>query len=406
MALLTHPTGTTGTGVKPVSGDSLSYPQVFDLIGKELPIATGLIVSLLPRGGVQIVQPQRVSEPLLRAYQREYSNEDRVTWQALLQGKAVGSTRVFEYKTDLDGMYYFTRFLRPNGLMFYAAAPIASPTFEGYHGVLWLGRTQEQGDFSNDELRTIERIAAEVSEASISTRTQRLPKTYDPSTPWLHRLSDKTFIFDERLKQIYPGRNPQGLDGVLHDHMIRQARQALDDHKKKAEVADRALLPDSDGDLWTFRVTVADSIPAIGDGSFVFLCLQPQASDWAALSNSDLQADSEISRLLPAVRFMSKEFRSSPTLTDIAKQVHLSPFHFHRRFTELMGLTPKHFLLECQIDEAKRELVSKNKPLPQLATDCGFAHQSHFTSRFKQSTGLTPTRWRRLAARRAAADQA
>jgi AraC family transcriptional regulator len=31
-----------------------------------------------------------------------------------------------------------------------------------------------------------------------------------------------------------------------------------------------------------------------------------------------------------------------------------------------------------------------------IASSCGFAHQSHFTSRFKQATGLTPTRWRKL----------
>jgi AraC family transcriptional regulator len=36
--------------------------------------------------------------------------------------------------------------------------------------------------------------------------------------------------------------------------------------------------------------------------------------------------------------------------------------------------------------------------LSEIAKECGFAHQSHFTSRFKQATGLTPTRWRRLAA--------
>jgi AraC family transcriptional regulator len=35
--------------------------------------------------------------------------------------------------------------------------------------------------------------------------------------------------------------------------------------------------------------------------------------------------------------------------------------------------------------------------LAEIATACGFAHQSHFTSRFKQATGLTPTRWRRFA---------
>jgi AraC family transcriptional regulator len=94
---------------------------------------------------------------------------------------------------------------------------------------------------------------------------------------------------------------------------------------------------------------------------------------------------------------MQAEFHRSPTLNEIAKTVHLSPFHFHRRFAQLLGITPKHFLLECQIHEAKTQLLARKKSLAQIATDCGFAHQSHFTSRFKQATGLTPTRWRRLA---------
>lgn len=395
----------SGLAALPLVGDSLSYPQVFDHIAKTLPHATGLLITLAPRGGLQIVQPQRVSEPLLRSYHRDYAQEDRVAWQALLSGKAVGSTRVFD-KAEEDTVFFMTRFLRPHGLRYYAAAPLQSPTFDGYAGVLWLGRTQEQGDFSNEELATLEHLAAELSAVAVSVREQRHSSEQDKALPWLHRLSAKSFVFDARLKQLLPAANPEGLDGVLHDHMIRQARTALDELKAKKDVTDRAALPDSDGDLWTFKVAAYATLPALGEGPFVFLCLQPQASDWTALSNSDFQADSEIARLLPSVRFMSKEFRTSPTLTDIAKQVHLSPFHFHRRFTELMGLTPKHFLLECQIDEAKRELVTKQKPLPQLATDCGFAHQSHFTSRFKQSTGLTPTRWRRLAQRRSSSDQA
>jgi AraC family transcriptional regulator len=94
---------------------------------------------------------------------------------------------------------------------------------------------------------------------------------------------------------------------------------------------------------------------------------------------------------------MQDHFSKGPTLVSISKTVHLSPFHFHRRFTELLGITPKHFLLDCQIEEAKRMLVAREKGLAEIATACGFAHQSHFTSRFKQATGLTPTRWRRLA---------
>jgi AraC family transcriptional regulator len=125
--------------------------------------------------------------------------------------------------------------------------------------------------------------------------------------------------------------------------------------------------------------------------------MQPSCAEWATVRPSDVQADAEMARLIPALKFMRQEFHRGPTLGEIAKQVHLSPFHFHRRFAELLGLTPKHYLLECQITEAKVQLLARKKELSQIATDCGFAHQSHFTSRFKQATGLTPTRWRRLA---------
>jgi AraC family transcriptional regulator len=45
-------------------------------------------------------------------------------------------------------------------------------------------------------------------------------------------------------------------------------------------------------------------------------------------------------------------------------------------------------------------LLSRLKDLAVIARDCGFAHQSHFTSRFKQATGLTPTKWRRMMTER------
>ena len=34
---------------------------------------------------------------------------------------------------------------------------------------------------------------------------------------------------------------------------------------------------------------------------------------------------------------MQQEFHRTPTLDEISAKAHLSPFHFHRRFTELLG---------------------------------------------------------------------
>jgi AraC-like DNA-binding protein len=162
----------------------------------------------------------------------------------------------------------------------------------------------------------------------------------------------------------------------------------------------RLLLPDSTGDHWVFNTAAYKSYAGLGGGPVVFFCLQPGCRLWSTIRPTDFAADEEISRLIPSLKIMRQEFSRGPTLGEISRTVHLSPFHFHRRFTELIGLTPKHFMLDCQVCECKSQLLSGKKSLAKIAKDCGFAHQSHFTSRFKQATGMTPTRWRRMARER------
>jgi AraC-like DNA-binding protein len=202
------------------------------------------------------------------------------------------------------------------------------------------------------------------------------------------------------LKQRLPDSDLSLLDERLQQQMLQHAQDRLDNLDGETPIIDRLQLPDSRGDLWVFHVVTRKTYPAMGEGPFVFFCLPPSCCEWVSVKPSDFQADEELSRLIPALKFMEAEYRRGPALGEIAKTAHLSPFHFHRRFTELLGMTPKHFMLDCQIDEAKRMLVAHEKELAEIASICGFAHQSHFTSRFKQTTGLTPTKWRRLAIER------
>jgi len=44
---------------------------------------------------------------------------------------------------------------------------------------------------------------------------------------------------------------------------------------------------------------------------------------------------------------------------------------------------------------AKRLLRSPGIPLIEVAHECGFANQSHFTTMFKRVTGSTPAAFRR-----------
>ncbi len=379
------------------TGDAVAFPRFFDALAREVPFAAGLIITTLPRGTSQIVQPQRVSELLFKSYSRDFWREDKVTWMAMSQQRLVTLGDLPDAREVSEGRFG-REFLAESGLSSLAAVYVKSPVFDGYPGVIWVGRNSEQGDFNAAEQATLRDAASELGEAIAGVRAARL--TGVQRHDWEHALASRFFVFDETGRRFLPAEIPPAMEPHLYDGVARAARAALDERIAGKEVTDRVQIPDVDGELWTFHVVVHDQLEALGPGRFAVLALQPICTDWAAFVSADVQGDPELARLAPAIRFMQKEFRRSPTLADIAKTVHLSPFHFHRRFTDLVGLTPKHFLLECQIHESKAELSGKTKPLPQIATDCGFAHQSHFTSRFKQSTGLTPTRWRRLAARR------
>jgi AraC-like DNA-binding protein len=401
MAKSTHDSGTFDV-LKTVRGESVNYGQFFDHLREAMQITEGAVITTLPRGSLQIAQPPRISEVLLRSYSKDFHAFDRPSWTAILKRKAVRAGDSWSSAQEYESSRYRREFLAPNGLQYAAAAPLAAPVLGGYPGALTVYRTAEQGRFTDAELAQLGEFAKQLDAAIERARGTRKPKSSGsgagaPAALLRPQMRGRQFIFDAHARPRVGEDDLSRLDDRLRQGMVQHVQQRIAQLNGKAVAGDRVTLPDSHGDLWVFRVVVHRQYPALGDGPFVFFCLQPDTIDWGTLRPGDFQADSELARLIPALKFMEQEFHRGPTLGEIARTVHLSPFHFHRRFTELLGITPKHFLLDCQIAQAKRELISGEKELAEIATACGFAHQSHFTSRFKQATGLTPTRWRRLA---------
>ena len=55
-----------------------------------------------------------------------------------------------------------------------------------------------------------------------------------------------------------------------------------------------------------------------------------------------------------------------------------------------LGKSPYAYVVECRIEEAKRQLLETGASLAEIALATGFGSQSHFTTRFRRSTGVTP----------------
>ncbi|MDL5155131.1 AraC family transcriptional regulator [Actinomycetospora termitidis] len=83
------------------------------------------------------------------------------------------------------------------------------------------------------------------------------------------------------------------------------------------------------------------------------------------------------------------------TLDELAGAVGLSKFHFARQFRGSTGTTPHEFVLRRRMERARLLLERTDTPLPEVASSCGFADQSHMNRVFRKRSGTTPGAVRR-----------
>src|SRR5690242_17900139 len=86
-------------------GESVSFLTFSDTLSRRVSHNIAMLLSTLPRGGIQIVQPQRLSDALVKPYGREFSVEDRPTWRAMVDGGVVTTA-----DTWTDGSFETSRF--------------------------------------------------------------------------------------------------------------------------------------------------------------------------------------------------------------------------------------------------------------------------------------------------------
>ncbi|TAH17829.1 MAG: methylated-DNA--[protein]-cysteine S-methyltransferase [Cytophagales bacterium] len=104
----------------------------------------------------------------------------------------------------------------------------------------------------------------------------------------------------------------------------------------------------------------------------------------------DTQADIDYDRVAEAIDYIKENFRQQPNLDDVADQIHLSPFHFQRLFTEWAGVSPKKFLQYISIEHAKRVLKDKQATLFDAAYETGLSGTGRLHDLFVKIEGMTP----------------
>ncbi len=95
------------------------------------------------------------------------------------------------------------------------------------------------------------------------------------------------------------------------------------------------------------------------------------------------------------LNYIAINYGNNILLEDMAVQADLSASHFSRLFKQTIGQSPYQFLMTYRIEQAKKMLDTPNALMIDVAMNCGFSDQAHFSRVFKKIEGVTPKKYRR-----------
>lgn len=99
-------------------------------------------------------------------------------------------------------------------------------------------------------------------------------------------------------------------------------------------------------------------------------------------------------RVTEVARYLDNAYAEPITLDQMAEQANLSRFHFIRVFRQVVGESPRAYLIAARLRAAADRLMETREPVISVALNSGFNDISHFTNSFRRAFGLSPRQLR------------
>ena len=102
-------------------------------------------------------------------------------------------------------------------------------------------------------------------------------------------------------------------------------------------------------------------------------------------------------RAVEAALWIDAHSHCEVDLEQAAGHARLSPFHFLRLFSGVLGVTPHQYLVRSRLRHAARLLADDERPVTDVAYDVGFNDLSNFVRTFHRAAGVSPLKFRKAS---------
>lgn len=100
-------------------------------------------------------------------------------------------------------------------------------------------------------------------------------------------------------------------------------------------------------------------------------------------------------RLCRARDLLREANEPAATIEALARDIHISPFHFIRQFDALFGVTPHQFRIQARLDRAKELLALGQHSVTDVCMEVGFSSLGSFSTLFLRRIGESPSAYQR-----------
>lgn len=114
--------------------------------------------------------------------------------------------------------------------------------------------------------------------------------------------------------------------------------------------------------------------------------------------NGNIRSREMLEKLERIFSYVENHYQESVTLRDIAEYMGFDSFYFSKMFKKNTGKNFISFLNEYRLNKAKWLLLTEDEPMMAVAEASGFGSVKTFHHLFKEATGISPLRYRKMFA--------
>lgn len=151
--------------------------------------------------------------------------------------------------------------------------------------------------------------------------------------------------------------------------------------------------------LWSYYLTaLLQNKTTLGLENFAFNLLDAMLHDVSVSNEIFYEFNSyhyQIDMIQAGKDFIHLNFEEDISISDVAAQAHMSPFHFNRLFKKFTGLSPYKYIQQLRLIHAKYLLEKTNMSINEIAFKSGFSSLEYFCTAFKKNQTFSPFQFRK-----------